>query len=180
VTAKDKNTSKEQKITIQNSTNLSDEEVEKMKKDAELHAEDDKKKKDLVEARNQANSVAFEIDKQLSEYGTKLTEADKKQIEDDVKALKDLAAKDDATKEELDSAVEQTFKSAQKIGEVMQKAASEGGTPGGATSPDGDSTSSDESASAADSADASSTNSDKKAKSKKDEGPVEEGEVVKE
>ncbi len=180
VAAKDKNTGKEQKITIQNSTNLSDDEVEKMKKDAELHAEDDKKKKELVEARNQANSVAFEIEKQLSEYGDKLPEADKKQIEEDVKALKDLAAKDEATKEELDSAVEQTFKSAQKIGEVMQKAASEGSAPSGATSPDGDSTSSDESASAADSADASSTNSDKKAKSKKDEGPVEEGEVVKE
>jgi len=173
VTAKDKNTNKEQKITIQNSTNLSDDEVEKMKKDAELHAEDDKKKKELVEARNQANSVAFEIEKQLSEYGDKLPEADKKQIEDDVKALKDLAAKDDATKEELDSAVEQTFKSAQKIGEVMQKAASEGGA-GTTGSTEGEST-----AESTESTEGSAEEPTPK-KSKKTDEPVEEGEVVKE
>ncbi|PIR59499.1 MAG: molecular chaperone DnaK, partial [Candidatus Pacebacteria bacterium CG10_big_fil_rev_8_21_14_0_10_45_6] len=125
VTAKDKNTSKEQKITIQNSTNLSEEEVEKMKADAELHADEDKQKKELVEARNQATSVSFEIEKQLKEYGDKLEAKDKESIETNVKQLKELAAKDDATKEELDKAVEATFASAQKIGEVMQKAQAE-------------------------------------------------------
>ncbi len=129
VTAKDKNTGKEQKISIQNSTNLSDDEVEKMKKDAELHAEEDKAKKELVEARNKASSVAFEIEKQLAEYGDKLAEADKTQIEEDVKKLKELSEKDDATKEELESAVEATFKSAQKIGEVMAAAQKAGQTP---------------------------------------------------
>lgn len=122
VTAKDKNTSKEQKITIQNSTNLSDEEVERMKTEAEAHADEDKKKREMVEARNHASQVAFEIEKQLKEYGDKLEAKDKTKIEEDVKKLKELAAKEDATKEELDKATEAMFASAQKIGEVMQKA----------------------------------------------------------
>ncbi|MBU0974389.1 molecular chaperone DnaK [Patescibacteria group bacterium] len=121
VTAKDKNTSKEQKITIQNSTNLSDDEVEKMKQDAEKYADDDKKKKELVEAKNHANQVSFEIEKQLEEYGDKLEKADKEAIEENAKKLIELAAKDDVTKEELDKASEEMFKSAQKIGEAMQK-----------------------------------------------------------
>lgn len=122
VNAKDKNSGKEQKITIQNSTNLSDDEVEKMKNEAEKFAEADKAKRELIEAKNKANSVAFEIEKQLKDYGDKLEKADKEKIETDVKALKDLAAKEDATKEELEKAIDATFASAQKIGEVMQKA----------------------------------------------------------
>ena len=125
VTAKDKNTSKEQKITIQNSTNLSEEEVEKMKAEAEKFADDDKRKKELVESRNQATSVAFEIEKQLKEYGDKLEAKDKAAIETNVTQLKALAEKTDATKEELDKAIEATFASAQKIGEVMQQAQAE-------------------------------------------------------
>jgi len=159
VTAKEKNTGKEQKISIQNSTNLSDEEVEKMKSDAEKYAEDDKKKKELVEARNHANSVSFEIEKQLEEYGSKLEEADKKAIEENVKKLKELAAKDDATKEQLDQATDEMFKSAQKIGEVMQKQNAQAGADGAAGTETG-------------------AEGDKKANdSKKD---AEEGEVVKE
>lgn len=122
VSAKDKTSGKEQKITIQNSTNLSDEEVEKMKADAEKHAEDDKRKKEVVEARNQANSVAFEMEKQLKDYGDKVDEKDRTAIEENVKKLKELAAKDDATKEELEKATEETLTSAQKLGEAMQKA----------------------------------------------------------
>lgn len=122
VSAKDKTSGKEQKITIQNSTNLSDEEVEKMKADAEKHAEDDKRKKEVVEARNQANSVAFEMEKQLKDYGDKVDEKDRTAIEENVKKLKELAAKDDASKEELEKATEETLTSAQKLGEAMQKA----------------------------------------------------------
>ncbi len=121
VTAKDKNTNKEQKITIQNSTNLSDDEIEKMKQEAEKHAEDDKKKKELVEAKNHASQVAFEIEKQLKDYGDKLEKQDKEKIKTDVKKLQELVAKEDVTKAELDTASEEMFKSAQKIGEVMQK-----------------------------------------------------------
>ncbi|MFH2118682.1 MAG: molecular chaperone DnaK [Candidatus Paceibacterota bacterium] len=122
VSAKDKTSGKEQKITIQNSTNLSDEEVEKMKNDAEKHAEEDKRKKELVESRNKASGVAFEMDKQLKEYGDKLDEKDKEAIEENVKKLQELVAKEDATKEELDKASEETLTSAQKLGEAMQKA----------------------------------------------------------
>ncbi len=122
VSAKDKTTGKEQSITIQNSTNLSDDEVEKMKKEAEEHAEEDKKKRELVEARNKAESVAFELDKQLADYGDNLDEKDKKAIEEAVEKLKELAQKEDVAKDELDKAVEQTLTTAQKLGEAMQKA----------------------------------------------------------
>ncbi|HKY74479.1 MAG TPA: molecular chaperone DnaK [Patescibacteria group bacterium] len=159
VTAKDKTSGKEQKITIQNSTNLSKEEVEKMKMDAEKHAEEDKKKKDLVEARNKASGVSFEIEKQLKEYADKIPEADKKAIEENVKKLKEVSEKPESTKEELEKATEETLKSAQKIGEAMAKAQQEtakAGTPGNG-----------------------SKKEDEK-KDTKDNGPVEEGEVVKE
>ncbi len=169
VTAKDKNTSKEQKITIQNSTNLSNEEVEKMKQDAEKHAEDDKQKKELVEAKNHANQVSFEIEKQLEEYGDKLEKADKEAIAENVKKLKELAAKDDVTKEELDKATDEMFKSAQKIGEVMQK---EQAAKAGAAAPG---------AGAEGSADAGTgADGEAKSKSKTDAEGVEEAEVVNE
>lgn len=125
VTAKDKTSGKEQKITIQNSTNLSEEEVEKMKADAEKYAEEDKKKKELVEARNKASQVAFELDKQLKEYGDKVEKDVLDKVQANVDALKKLIEKDDATKEELDKASEETLNSAQKIGEAMMKAQQE-------------------------------------------------------
>lgn len=166
VTAKDKTSGKEQKITIQNSTNLSEEEVEKMKADAEKHAEEDKLRKETVEARNQANGVAFEIEKQLKEYGDKLSADDKKAIEENVAKLKELAGKEDATKEELSTATEATLTSAQKIGEAMQKANANANPAGGQGSTDAD------------------PSVDPKAndtkKSDTDKGAAEEGEVVKE
>lgn len=126
VTAKDKTTSKEQKITIQNSTNLSDDEIEKMKNEAESHAAEDKTKREVVEARNHATSVAFELDKQLKEYGDKVSEEDRKAIEENVAKLKELAAKPDVTKAELDQATEATFASARKLGEAFQAAQAAG------------------------------------------------------
>lgn len=122
VTAKDKTSGKEQKITIQNSTNLSEEEVEKMKAEAEKYADADKQKKEVVEARNRASGVVFELEKQLKDYGDKLEEADRKGIETNVAELKKLVENQDASKEELEKATEETLNSAQKIGEVMQKA----------------------------------------------------------
>ncbi len=164
VTAKEKNTGKEQKISIQNSTNLSDEEVEKMKADAEAHAEEDKKKKELIEAKNHANSVAFEIEKQLEEYGDKLEAKDKEEIAENAKKLKELAAKDDVTKEELDKATDEMFKSAQKIGEAMQKAQAQPGAGAqGEAGPE-----------------AGSTDSGAKSETKTGKDGAEEGEVVNE
>lgn len=123
VTAQDKTSGKQANITIANSTNLSEEEVDKMRKDAEAHAEEDKQKKELIEAKNKASSVAFEMEKQLKDYGDKLDNpADKEEIEKNIKELKDLATVDDATKEALDKAIDATMTSAQKIGEAMKKA----------------------------------------------------------
>lgn len=166
VSAKDKNSGKEQKITIQNSTNLSDDEVEKMKAEAEKFAETDKAKRELIEAKNKANSVAFEIEKQLKDYGDKLDKADKEKIETDVKALKDLAAKEDASKEELEKAIEATFASAQKIGEVMQKAQAQEAKEAEAA---------DKSESPTDKKNKKTAKSNEKEEEKKD---AEEGEVV--
>ncbi len=162
VSATDKTSGKEANITIANSTNLSDEEIEKMKQEAEVNAEADKAKKELVEARNQGNSVAFEVEKQLSEYGDKLGDkAEKEKIEANVKALKDLVADENATKEQIDTAVQETLASAQKIGEAMQKAQAEEAQQGGGEAP----------------AAAETADSDKK-DAKPTEGEVVEGEVV--
>jgi molecular chaperone DnaK len=165
VTAKDKTTGKEQKITIQNSTNLSEEEVEQMKKDAELHAEEDKRKKELVEARNKAKSVAFELEKQLGEYGEKVSEDTKKQLQESIDKLKELADQESATAESLDNAVNETFEIAQKMTEEVQKA-------GGA---DTQASETNEGATAEGNSKANGP-----ANGKKPNGEVEEGEVINE
>ena len=164
VTAKDKTSGKEQKISIQNSTNLSQEEIEKMKADAEKHADEDKKKKEAVEARNRASGVAFEIEKQLKEYGDKIPAEDKKAIEENVKKLKELSGKPETSKEDLEKATEETLKSAQKIGEAMAKANQAQATANKGTSETANEPSKD----------------DDKKDDKKKNGKVEEGEVVKE
>lgn len=122
VTAKDKTSGKEQKISIQNSTNLSKEDVERMVDEAEKHREDDEKKKRLIEAKNQAEHTVFELRKQLRDYGKHLADSDREAIEKNVNELETLAKKEDATEEELKKAVEETLTSAQKISEAMSKA----------------------------------------------------------
>jgi molecular chaperone DnaK len=171
VGAKEKNTGKEQKITIQNSTNLSDEEVEKMKADAEKHAEDDKNKKESAEARNQANSVAFEMEKQLGEYGDKLEKKDKETIEENVKKLKELAAKDDTSAEDLKKATDETLNSAQVIAKVMQEANAAKEKAAGADAAGGDGK--------AEKADGKKDEK-KDAKADAEKGEAQEGEVVEE
>ena len=121
VAAKDKTSGKQQKITIQNATNLSEEEVDRLKAEAEKHADEDKQKKELAEARNQASSVAFEIEKQLKEHGDKLDKDTKEKIAENVNKLKDLSEKGEASAEELKKASEETLTSAQKIGEILSK-----------------------------------------------------------
>lgn len=160
VSAKDKTSGKEAHITIANSTNLSDEEVEKMKKDAELHAEEDKAKKELIETKNQANSVAFEMEKQLKEYGDQLDNPkDKETIAANIEALKKLSSDDQASKEDLDKAINETLTSAQKLGEAMQKK---------------------QAAENANKAEPNAENKKTKAADEKGEDSVVEGEVVKE
>ena len=122
VKAQDKTSGKEQKISIQNSTNLSKEDVEKMVAEAEAHREEDSAKKKLIEAKNQAEQTVFELRKQLKEYGEHLEASDREAIEKNVNELEVLVKKEGVTEEELKKAVEETMQGAQKIGEAMQKA----------------------------------------------------------
>ena len=119
VSAKDKGTGKEQQITIQASGGLSDEDIEKMVKDAEANAESDKKKRELVDARNQADTMIHSSEKNLSEYGDKVTADEKAAIEKDVQALKDLLESEDL--EKIKSALEALTQSSMKLGEAMYK-----------------------------------------------------------
>jgi len=127
VTAKDKGTGKEQHITIKGSTGLSDEEVEKMKKDAELHAEEDKKKKELVDARNTAESFVFNLEKQMREHDSKLSDELKKKVNTKMNDLKDLLKKEGATADGLKKAVEELGTEAQEIGKIVYEQKKEQG-----------------------------------------------------
>jgi molecular chaperone DnaK len=119
VSAKDKSTSKEQKITIQASGGLTDDEIEKMVKDAESNAEHDKERKDIVEAKNHAESLVHSTEKSLKEYGDKLDNNSKETIEADIKTLKEVIEKDNV--EDIKNKTEALMKSAMKIGEAMQQ-----------------------------------------------------------
>jgi molecular chaperone DnaK len=121
VKAKDKGTGKEQHILIQGSTGLSDEEVEKMKKDAELHADEDKKKKEAVDIRNNADALIFNLEKQMREHDAKIDDATKKTINTDLSALKDLLKDPQASNEQIKSATDMLGTHAQKIGEIIYK-----------------------------------------------------------
>jgi len=128
VKAQDKATGKEQKITITASSGLSDEEVEKMKKDAEAHAEEDKKKKEAVETKNQAESVIFTTEKLLKESGDKMKEEDKKELEEKLEELKKV--KDTDNIEEIKKKMEDMSAVAQRIGAAMYQNQQAQGTPG--------------------------------------------------
>ncbi|MFC1632843.1 molecular chaperone DnaK [Patescibacteria group bacterium] len=121
VTAKDKATSKEQKITISGTSGLSDEEVEKMQKDAEEHATDDKKKKDLVEAQIKADGIIATTERTLKEAGDKVDKKDKKNIDEKVEALKKVKDSDD--KEKIDKATEELESEIQKVGTALYQEA---------------------------------------------------------
>lgn len=128
VSAKDKATSKEQKITIQASTGLNKEEIEKMKKDAEIHAEEDKNKKEIVELKNTADTLIFSTEKTIKEAENKISEDIKKAVEDKIEELRKV--KDGNDKNSIQRAIDELMKEAQKIGEAMykQQGANEGQT----------------------------------------------------
>lgn len=158
VMATDKATNKQQKITITASSGLSKEEIEKMKKEAELHAEEDKKKKDEAEIKNQADAVIFTMEKMLKESGEKMKAEEKKELEDKTAELK--KSKEAGNLEDMKKKMEEINTLAQKIGAAMYSA------PGGqATSGAG-----------APGADAAGTGPNGGANEKKDDTVV-EGEV---
>ena len=117
VTAKDKATSKEQKITIQATTSLSKDEIEKMKKEAEAHAADDKTKKELIEVRNMADTLVYTSEKALREAGDKVKEDDKKDIQSKIDEVKKVKDGDD--KAAIDKATQELSQAIQKIGQAM-------------------------------------------------------------
>jgi len=123
VSAKDKATGKEQQIRIQASGGLSDEDIEKMVKDAEAHAAEDKKRKAVVEARNKADSLIHATEKSLKEYGDKVLPAEKEAIESAVAALKTALEGEDAG--EIEAKTQALTEASMKLGEAMYKAAQE-------------------------------------------------------
>lgn len=130
VSAKDKGTGKEQKITITGSTGLSDDEIEKMAKDAEMYAEEDRKKKESIEAKNNADSTIYQGDKLIKDSGDKIAEEDKQKFEVAKKDLEAAINKDDT--EEIKSETEKVQKVLEEIGaKIYQQAASEQQAQGG-------------------------------------------------
>ncbi|GAA9001382.1 molecular chaperone DnaK [Helicobacter pylori] len=119
VSAQDKNTGKSQEIKISGSSGLSDSEIEKMVKDAELHKEEDARKKEVIEARNHADSLAHQTQKSLDEHKTNLNENDANEIQNAINALKDCVKNDNATKADLEDKTKSLAQAAQKLGEAM-------------------------------------------------------------
>ncbi len=135
VHAKDLGTGKEQSMTITGGTKLSDEEIDKMMKDAEAHAEEDKARRAAAEARNQADSVVYQTEKSLKEHGDKLDESDRKSIEEALEATKEALKGTDI--DAIKQTSESLMTSSQKIAEVIYKEAqASGGTSGEESSDD--------------------------------------------
>lgn len=121
VSAKDKSTGKEQSIRIEANSGLSEADIERMKKEAEEHADEDVKKKELIDTRNQAEQIIYTAEKALKEHEKEVPEEVKTEINDKIKAVKETSTKDD--KGAIETAVAELSTSLQKIGEIMQKAA---------------------------------------------------------
>lgn len=153
VTAKDKGSGKEQSITIQNSGNLDKAEVEKMAKEAEAHAEEDKKKRESIDARNVLDSTVYQAEKMKTDYKDKLTEEDVKTLDEAIESAKKVIKDDKAEKEALDAATKELTDKMMPIGAKMYEAPKDG------TAEAGDSDSS-------------------KSEAKKDKNEPVEGEVV--
>ncbi|MCB9810917.1 MAG: molecular chaperone DnaK [Candidatus Nomurabacteria bacterium] len=120
VTAKDKSTGKEQSIRIEANSGLSEDDIERMKKEAEEHAGEDEKKKALIETRNHAEQLIYTAEKSLKDHGDKVPAETKTEIEDKIKALNEVKGNDD--KAAIEAKTEELSASLQKIGEIMQKA----------------------------------------------------------
>ena len=123
VTAKDLGTGKEQKVTITSGTNLSEEEIERKVKEAEMNAEADKQKKEKIEALNQAESTIYQTEKTLNELGDKVSAEDKSAIESALENLKSVKDKESSTAEELKTAMDEVMNKFHKISEQMYQQA---------------------------------------------------------
>ena len=125
VTAKDKGTGKEQSITIQNSGNMSKEDIEKAQKEAEAHAEEDKKKKDSVDAKNHLENTIYQAEKMPNEYKDKISDEDKETIKNAVEEAKKVLNDTDADKDKFEEATKELSDKIMPIGAKLYQAASE-------------------------------------------------------
>lgn len=123
VSAKDKSTGKENSIRIEGGSKLSDEEIKRMQDEAEEHADEDKKKKELVDVRNMADSMIFSAEKAVKEHGDAVDEETKNKIEEAITSLKEVKDQDD--KEAIEKKTAELSESMQKIGEIIQQKAAE-------------------------------------------------------
>ena len=124
VTAKDKGTGKEQSITIQNSGNMSKDDIEKARKEAELHAEEDKKKKDTIDAKNHLENAVYQAEKMPDEYKDKISDEDKETIKKAVEEAKKTLNDEKADKDELEKAAKELSDRIMPIGAKMYQQAS--------------------------------------------------------
>ena len=122
VSAKDLGTGQTQQVTITGGTALSDEDIESMVKDAEAHANDDSQRKEAAEARNQADQAAYQIEKQLAEHGDKLTDDERKVIDDKIAELRTLLANEAADTEALKNTTNELLTSSQILGQKIYEA----------------------------------------------------------
>jgi molecular chaperone DnaK len=133
VTAKDRATNNEQKITITSSSGLSKDEVDKMARDAESHSVDDRKKRDEIEARNRADAMMYNVEKMLKEHREKISDADAKQVEAAVEDVKKAMA--DGGLEKITAATDKLTTASHKLAEAMYKAQSTAPPPANGTGP---------------------------------------------
>jgi molecular chaperone DnaK len=139
VSAKDRGTGREQSMTITGGSALSKEDIDKMIRDAEQYAEEDRQRKEAVETRNQAETLVYTTEKFLSENGDKVPDEVKTEVQADVDALKSLLESEDTGKEALDAAVQKLGQSSQKMGAAMYAAGEADAAAAGGTTGTGDS-----------------------------------------
>jgi molecular chaperone DnaK len=135
VAAKDRGTGKENKITVQNAGGLSKDEIEKMKREAESHAGEDKKRRETIELKNQGDNLVFQTERQLKEHGDKVPGDVRGQIESALNNLKDALKSDDGGR--IKPAIETLQQTVYKMGESIYGTAGAAGAPGGAGGPGG-------------------------------------------
>ena len=137
VSAKDLGTGKEQKIVIESSSGLSEDEIEKMVKEAETHAADDKKARETIEARNTAESVVYQTEKALKDYGDKVSDSERSAIESAVNDLKNALQNQSATAEELKSKTDAVQQASMQLGQKIYEQAAQQQSQQGASGAQG-------------------------------------------
>lgn len=137
VSAKDLGTGKEQKIVIESSSGLSEDEIEKMVKEAEAHAADDKKARETIEARNTAESVVYQTEKALKDYGDKVSDSERSAIESAVNDLKNALQNQSATAEELKSKTDAVQQASMQLGQKIYEQAAQQQSQQGASGAQG-------------------------------------------